>query len=231
MNRGARCFVSLTLGALLAGCAMERDTHPTATGGLRASLTGELTSGAALLVGNLTNPAPRAGNGILRYDAGTGAFLDAIVPEGSGPAGNPLLGPCCMVFGPDENLYVSNLLGVALTDRGVFRYNGVTGEFMDAFVAGNSGGLRRPLVVMFGPDGNLYVGDVGNVAQGGTAIRRYDGHTGAFLGVFVGPGAGGMTQPGDPQFFSLWAGRKPVRREPGHSPHPTLQRRHGCLPE
>ena len=46
-----------------------------------------------------------------------------------------------MVFGPDENLYVSNLFGAALTDRGVFRYNGVTGEFMDVFVPGNSGGL------------------------------------------------------------------------------------------
>src|SRR5439155_971550 len=138
---------------------------------------------------------PRAGNGILRYNAGTRAFIDAIVPEGSGPTGNPLLGPCCMVFGPDENLYVSNLLGVALTDRGVFRYNGVTGEFMDVFVPGNSGGLRRPLVVVFGPDGNLYVGDVGNVAQGGTAIRRYNGLTGAFLGVFVAPGTGGISGP------------------------------------
>src|SRR5438034_1391804 len=201
MNRGGSRFVSLSVGVLLAACRMEPDTHPAAPGGLRASLTGESTSEAALLVGNLANPAPRAGNGILRYNAGTRAFIDAIVPEGSGPTGNPLLGPCCMVFGPDENLYVSNLLGVALTDRGVFRYNGVTGEFMDVFVPGNSGGLRRPLVVVFGPDGNLYVGDVGNVAQGGTAIRRYNGLTGAFLGVFVAPGAGGMTQPGDPQFF------------------------------
>jgi len=201
MNRGGSRFVSLSVGVLLAACRMEPDTHPAAPGGLRASLTGESTSEAALLVGNLANPAPRAGNGILRYNAGTRAFIDAIVPEGSGPTGNPLLGPCCMVFGPDANLYVSNLLGVALTDRGVFRYNGVTGEFMDVFVPGNSGGLRRPLVVVFGPDGNLYVGDVGNVAQGGTAIRRYNGLTGAFLGVFVAPGAGGMTQPGDPQFF------------------------------
>ena len=181
MNRGGSRVVSLSVGVLLAACRMEPDTHPAAPGGLRASLTGESTSEAALLVGNLANPAPRAGNGILRYNAGTRAFIDAIVPEGSGPTGNPLLGPCCMVFGPDENLYVSNLLGVALTDRGVFRYNGVTGEFMDVFVPGNSGGLRRPLVVVFGPDGNLYVGDVGNVAQGGTAIRRYNGRSSACL--------------------------------------------------
>jgi len=201
MSLGRSSFASLSLCALLAACGTERGTQPTAPNGLRASLTVAVTSEAALLVGNLTNPAPHAGNGILRYNAGSGAFVDAMVPEGSGPPTNPLLGPCCMVFGPDENLYVSNLLGVALTDRGVFRYNGVTGEFMDVFVPGNSGGLRRPLVLVFGPDGNLYVGDVGNVAQGGSAIRRYDGHTGAFIDVFVASGAGGLTQPGDPQFF------------------------------
>jgi DNA-binding beta-propeller fold protein YncE len=195
-------LVALVPLALLSACGLEPRSLPSAVNGLQASATlaSQDQSDAALLVGNLTNPAPHAGNGILRYNAGTGAFVDAIVPEGSGPAGNPLLGPCCMVFGPDENLYVSNLLGAALTDRGVFRYNGVTGEFMDVFVSGNSGGLRRPLILLFGPDGNLYVGDAGGLAQGGTAIRRYNGHTGAFVDVFVAPGSGGMAT-GDPQFF------------------------------
>src|SRR5947199_3568342 len=202
MSRRSVSAVSFCLVTLLVACGTERQQLPSDVGQLSASATqGSQATEAALLVGNLTHPAPRAGNGILRYNAGTGAFVDAIILEGSGPAGNPLLGPCCMVFGPDENLYVSNLFGAALTDRGVFRYNGVTGEFMDVFVPGNSGGLRRPLVLVFGPDGNLYVGDVGNVAQGGSAIRRYDGHTGAFIDVFVASGAGGLTQPGDPQFF------------------------------
>jgi streptogramin lyase len=108
-----------------------------------------------------------------------------------------------MVFGPDENLYVSNLLGgPTFAQRGVFRYNGVTGEFMDVFVPGGSGGLRRPLVLVFGPDGNLYVGDVGALAQGGLAIRRYDGHTGAPIDVFVASGSGGLGA-GDPQFFTF----------------------------
>src|SRR5207253_1000711 len=143
------------------------------------------------------------GNGILRYNAGDGAFIDAIAPEGSGPTTNPLVGPCCMAFGPDENLYVSNLFGPAIADRAVFRYNGVTGEFMDVFIPGASGGLVRPLALVFGPDGNLYVGDVGTVARGGTAIRRYDGHTGAAMDVFVATGAGGASQPGDPQFLAF----------------------------
>src|SRR5437867_6013463 len=196
MSRRSVSAVSFCLVTLLVACGTERQQLPSDVGQLSASATqGSQATEAALLVGNLTNPAPRAGNGILRYNAGTGAFVDAIILEGSGPAGNPLLGPCCMVFGPDENLYVSNLFGAALTDRGVFRYNGVTGEFMDVFVPGNSGGLRRPLVLVFGPDGNLYVGDVGNVAQGGRAIRRYDGHTGAFIDVFESARSGGLTVP------------------------------------
>src|SRR2546426_5603718 len=148
---------SLGLVALLVACGTDRHQLPSELGRLGASATeGSQAGEGALLVGNLTNPAPRAGNGILRYDAGTGAFVDAIVPEGSGPAGNPLLGPCCMAFGPDENLYVSNLFGPAVPDRAVFRYNGVTGEFMDVFIPGASGGLVRPLALVFGPDGNLY---------------------------------------------------------------------------
>ena len=142
MSRRSVSAVSFCLVTLLVACGTERQQLPSDVGQLSASATqGSQATEGALLVGNLTNPAPRAGNGILRYNAGTGAFVDAIILEWSGPAGNPLLGPCCMVFGPDENLYVSNLFGAALTDRGVFRYNGVTGEFMDVFVPGNSGGL------------------------------------------------------------------------------------------
>jgi len=112
--------------ALLITCGAESETQ-------------ESQADGALLVGNLTTPAPHAGNGILRYRAASGAFVDAFAAEGTGPAGSPLLGPCCMVFGPDENLYVGNLFGVAIADRGVFRYNGATGEFMDVFVPGGSG--------------------------------------------------------------------------------------------
>src|SRR5438552_2941944 len=70
---------------------------------------------AALFIGNLV-PAVPGGNGILRYD-GRGNLIDAFTPGG-----------CCMTFGPGEHLYVTR-------QRAVERYNGVTGEFMDIFVA------------------------------------------------------------------------------------------------
>ena len=101
----------------------------------------------ALIVGNLNGGFD--GNGILRYQASSGEFIDMMVPEGTGG----VTGCCCMDFGPDENLYVSSVF-----TGEVYRFNGVTGEFIDVFVPAGSGGLVIPLVTKFGPDGNLYVG-------------------------------------------------------------------------
>ena len=77
-----------------------------------------------------------------------------------------------------------------------FRYNGATGGFIDEFVSPGSGGLSIPIVAVFGPDGNLYVGSVGN-----NKILRYDGSTGDFIDAFVPSGAGGLTGELDPQVF------------------------------
>ena len=118
---------------------------------------------------------------VLRYDATTGEFIDVFVPPGSG--GN--FGACCPVFGPDENLYLSSILG-----HSVLRYNGATGEFIDEFVPAESGGLFIPIVAVFGPDGNLYVGSVGN-----NSILRYDGSSGDFIDAFVPSGSGGLVGP------------------------------------
>lgn len=148
-------------------------------------------SNAALFVGNFTFfpdifPAPAPTNGILRY-RGTGEFMGNLVPEGT--AGLTIA--CCMTFGPDENLYV----GSPLTSS-VLRFNGVTGAFIDEFIAPGSGGLVAPLTLVF-HGGKLYVGDLG--AQ---SILRYDAVTGAFIDVFVAPGSGGMGE-GDPQMFAF----------------------------
>ena len=89
------------------------------------------------------------------------------------------------MFGPDGNLYVTNL-----GSQAIVRYDGRTGAFLNVFVSAGSGGLFDPRGLVFGPDGNLYVCSFRT-----NAILRYDGRTGAFLNVFVSAGSGGLSDP------------------------------------
>lgn len=65
---------------------------------------------------------------------------------------------------------------------------------LDTFVSDGSGGISTPRNLIFGPDGNLYVGSVDT-----GEILRYDGETGAFLDAFV-TGGGNLQEPGGLQF-------------------------------
>jgi len=116
---------------------------------------------------------------VQRYDGNTGASL------GTFASGGALSGPTGLVFGSDGNLYVTSI------DNGkVLRYNGTTGAFLGTFVdniphcdASTCGFALGPLGLAFGPDGNLYVSnDFTNT------VTRYNGTTGASLGIFVSAG-------------------------------------------
>jgi hypothetical protein len=125
---------------------------------------------------------------VLRYDGVTGAFLDEFVQRGQMPQ------PGAFIFGPDGNLYVSDSVGPG--QGRVARFDGTTGAYLDDFVPAGSDGPGHPLNLVFGPSGrnpgdlDLYVNDeaTGN-------ILRYDGTTGAPLGVFVPGGSGGLGTP------------------------------------
>jgi streptogramin lyase len=175
---------AIVLVALAAGCDSTTALEPSTDTGRHADWArGGGLGEAALIVGNLSFGPTDA---ILRYD-GSGSFIDAMVPVGT--AG--LRGPCCMTYGPDENLYVSS----PGTGQ-VLRFHGITGAFIDEFVTAHSGGVVLPLFLVF-REGRLYVGD----AVAG-AIRMYDATTGASLGDFVPPGDHGMI-PFDPQDFKF----------------------------
>ncbi len=64
---------------------------------------------------------------------------------------------------------------------------GRLGPFVEP--SGN-GGLNRSTGMVYGPDGNLYVG-----SQNTDEVLRYDAATGAFLGPFVTAGSGGLNGP------------------------------------
>jgi DNA-binding beta-propeller fold protein YncE len=101
--------------------------------------------------------------------------------------------------GSDDDDSTNTDLLVAFTTNDTFgpgslqRYNGTTGASLGAFTSG--GGLIEPVHAVFGPDGNLYVCDIGN-----GAVLRYNGTTGAFLSTFIS----GIPHGEDPTFgFSL----------------------------
>jgi WD40 repeat protein len=100
----------------------------------------------------------------------TGALIDTFVAPGSGG----LTGPTSLIFGADGNLYVSNG-----NSNNILRFNGATGEFIDALVTVGDE-LLEPRGLLFGPDGALYVS-----SSGTNSILRFDITTGAFLGTFV----------------------------------------------
>lgn len=63
-------------------------------------------------------------------------------------------------------------------DLNVLRYSN-TGAFVSTFVPTGSGGLSFPLGGTYGPDGNFYVSDSDH-----ENVLRYNGTTGALIGVF-----------------------------------------------
>jgi streptogramin lyase len=62
------------------------------------------------------------------------------------------------------------------TGKGVLRYEAGTGDFKGAFASGK--GVGTPTGLRFGPDGNLYVGNVGP-----DNVLRFNGKTGELIGI------------------------------------------------
>ncbi|WP_197491106.1 Calx-beta domain-containing protein [Planctomyces sp. SH-PL62] len=138
--------------------------------------------------GNLYVPN-NLGNNVYRFDGTTGASMGVFIPSGSGG----LNVPRSLIFGPDGNGdgYKDVYITSGATDS-VLRYDGLTGAFLGAFVPPGGGGLNDPTALVFGPDGDLYVGS-GAHSDYYNSILRYDGKTGAFKQVFVPAGSGGLT--------------------------------------
>jgi streptogramin lyase len=163
------------------------------------------------------------GNGVFRYNAITGAFVNQLDLSAGSPEG--------MALRADGTLYLS-----ASSFNSILSHDAQTGAAIGTFISPDSGGLGLPQGLTFGPDGNLYVcstatnqilryngqtgafidsfahadngvlsepwgilfGPDGNLyvsSVGSNSILRYDGHTGTFLNSFVPVGSGGLSGP------------------------------------
>lgn len=121
---------------------------------------------------------------IVRIDVDTGAVSD-FVNAGSGG----LDGPSGLLFGPNGNLFVAGRLSNA-----IYEYDGGAGAFVQVFASNFAG--TQPFGLTFGPNGDLFVSCANNT------VRRFDGTTGDFLGVFVTSGSGGLASPRGLAFLS-----------------------------
>lgn len=122
---------------------------------------------------------------VLRYDASNGAFVDEFVSSGSGG----LVGPRGLLFGSNNDLYVSS----AGTGDAVLRYDATTGAFIDEFISFQSNGLDNPSGMTIGLDGNFYVT---STFSGNSAILRFS-PDGTYIDDFVPHASGGLDGPID----------------------------------
>lgn len=142
---------------------------------------------------------------VVRYDGQTGAFLDEFVAGGPtrydatfGPDGNLYVtnhfqGEVAAYDGATGVPMGTFASGMAWVDQiefhggylyastgdadQIFRFDAVTGAFVDEFVPAGSGGLNNAMGFTWGPDGNFYV-----IGQDSQAVHVYDGSTGAPIG-------------------------------------------------
>jgi DNA-binding beta-propeller fold protein YncE len=123
--------------------------------------------------------AAHAQSPLIALDAPTGAII-AFDAQGVGTplASTGLTGITGAKFGPDGLLYV-----VDSSTSAVYRFHPISGASLGAFVAPGSGGLASPQGLTWGPGGDLFVTHMAVDAR----VNRYDGLTGAFESVFVGP--------------------------------------------
>jgi DNA-binding beta-propeller fold protein YncE len=124
-------------------------------------------------------------DGVATFGAGDGAPLGTFAPGG-------LDGVLGAAVGPDGAIYVCS----ELSDS-VLRFDGDSGAFLGVFIGddpstpGNEAGpLDEPSGILFGDDGHAYVASFAL-----DSVLRYDARSGAFQGVFVSGGLGGLNGP------------------------------------
>jgi hypothetical protein len=134
--------------------------------------TGGLTAPSAIACGPDGNfyVADLAGAGILRFQAGNGAFLGTLVPPGSGG----LAAPREILVESSGNLLVSDF-----NNDMVLRFSGSDGQLLDTVIAPGAGGLDGPIGMAIKGHGTLLVASYNT-----DEILAFQLLTGQPLGVF-----------------------------------------------
>lgn len=145
-----------------------------------------LAATGILLVPDMTN------NRVMAFDPSDGKLLDPnLIP--SDPVNLPF--PFAAIVGLDNNSFL-----VSDQNANVVQRYDLNGAYLGVFApagGANPAIMQQPLGMARRPNGNLLVG-IGNGANA-NAVAEFDA-TGTFVGNFIAPGAGGLTDPVDIHF-------------------------------
>ena len=100
-------------------------------------------------------------------------------------------------LGPDNRAYVA-VNGLNLGK--IARFDWTTGAYLGDLVPFGQNGYQQPGGFAFGADGNVYAASR-DFSGGTSGVLRFNGTSGAFGGVFVAPGSGGLGAPFDVVFM------------------------------
>lgn len=89
-----------------------------------------------------------------------------------------------MAIDADSNIYITNV------GDGTISQHSSTGDFLGTFIGAGVGGLGTPGCITFGPEGDLYV-----CSTDTDQVLRFDGDSGAFVGVFADGSNSDLSQP------------------------------------
>ena len=125
---------------------------------------------------------------VLRFDPETMELVDIFIESDDV---NNLHRPEGLVFGPDGNLYITSFRADANDTDKILVFNGTTGALIkkiDLYEVGEPRAFAQ--VILFGPEGKLFVPITGGGPDTGS-VRRYDIGSGSF-DVFVPSGISGV---------------------------------------
>jgi len=120
------------------------------------------------------SPFDNFANSVVQLNPVTGFAASATITGLTSPAG--------LTF-HNGDLYIALPSSNTLFNGGVIRYD-PTSNSVSTFVS-PSANIFNPQGVVFGPDGNLYLVSSGLFGQAPTFVERYNGGTGADMGVFA----------------------------------------------
>jgi WD40 repeat protein len=138
-------------------------------------------------------------DGLLEYDAESGNVIDFVIEDPT--TGDDLRLSRGFLFAYDGNVLITSKVPFP---GSVLQYDGVTGQKVGTWITTGAGGMKRPIKLLYGPNGNLFIlhydPDPNSSTYGLDGVLEFDGIAGTFVREVVPLGACGLENSWDFRF-------------------------------